>query len=356
MQKVTPEDLRFMRRALAAAEKGRGRVHPNPLVGAVVAARGKVLSVGAHEFFGGAHAEVNALRRLARVPSNASLYTTLEPCVHFGKTPPCVDLLLKKKVRRVVVAAKDPNPLMAGKGLRRLQKAGVKVVFGVLEGEAEALNRDFKRWITKKTPYVTVKIAQSLDGRSSTSTGESKWITGEESRRFAHELRLRADAVLVGVKTVLADDPRLSARLGGKPHHPVKIVLDAELRTPASARLFSGTPPARVFLFTSSRASAARRRALSRKARLYTVRETGRGYLDWKDVLRILGREGIVHVLVEGGREVLNSAFRAKIVNEAYFFTAPIVIGAEKRIAKALKFRRYERAGIGDDAVFHGVL
>ena len=343
-----------MRLALRAAEKGRGRVHPNPLVGAVVVSGKKLLSTGAHEFFGGPHAEVNALRRLSRVPPNATLYTTLEPCVHFGKTPPCVDLIRLKKIRRVVVAAKDPNPLVSGKGLRCLKKAGVQVTFGLLGKEAEAMNRDFKQWVLKKVPYVTAKIAQSLDGKTVTPGGESRWITGKKARRFAHGLRAKADAVLVGVNTVLEDDPRLTVRMGRVAQDPVKVVLDATLRTPSSAKIFSSR--AKVFIFTTRRAPAKKRRALSKKAEIFTVKENGRGRVDWKETLRILGKKSIVHLLVEGGAEVLASAFEAGVVNEAYFFTAPIVIGGQKRLNKASTFRSYERKAVGGDFLFHGVL
>jgi diaminohydroxyphosphoribosylaminopyrimidine deaminase/5-amino-6-(5-phosphoribosylamino)uracil reductase len=356
MQKVTPQDIGFMRHALKAAEKGRGRVHPNPLVGAVVISGKKILSIGAHEFFGGPHAEVNALRRLSRIPVNAVLYTTLEPCTYFGKTPPCVDLILQKKIRRVVIAAKDPNPLVSGKGIHRLKKDGVRVKVGVLGKEEEALNRDFKQWVLKKIPYVTAKIAQSLDGRSATRSGESRWITGASSRRLSHELRAKADAVLVGVNTVLKDDPRLTVRLGRAAMDPVKVVLDAELRTPPSAKIFSSASPARVFIFTTRRAPSQKRKALSRKAQLFTVPEKGRGRVDWKAVLRVLGKKGIVNLLVEGGSQVLASAFEAGIVNEAYFFTAPIVIGGQKRLNKAATFRSYERKAVGGDFLFHGVV
>ena len=263
-----------MRLALRLAEKGRGRAHPNPLVGAVLAKGGKVLSQGAHEAFGGPHAEVNALRHMKNVPSGSTLYTTLEPCCHIGKTPPCVSLILKKKIGRVVAAMKDPNPRVAGKGLRALRRAGVKVVTGVLDKEAESLNRDFKKWIRTRTPYVTVKVAQTLDGNIETPAGRSCWISGTPSRKFAHRLRSQADAILIGVQTLLKDDPRLTVRLPrrmaepGAKTHPMKVILDATLRTPVLAKVFSRQSPAPTLIFTTSRAPKARIQALRRKAEI----------------------------------------------------------------------------------------
>jgi diaminohydroxyphosphoribosylaminopyrimidine deaminase/5-amino-6-(5-phosphoribosylamino)uracil reductase len=355
MQKVTSQDILFMRRALQLAQKGRGRVHPNPLVGAVVTCGKKILSEGAHERYGGAHAEVNALRLLRRIPTTTTLYTTLEPCTHWGKTPPCVDFILHKKIRRVVIGMKDPNPLISGGGIRRLQKCGVQVITGVLEKEAEVLNRDFRQWILKKIPYVTVKIAQTLDGKIATQTGESRWITGEKARRFSHELRAGADAILVGVRTVLADDPRLNARLGSKVRHPVKVVLDCALRTPVTAKIFSPASPSPVLIFTTLRGSAKKRKALSKKAEIIVVKEKAKGYVDWRQTLLILGKRGIVNLLVEGGAQVFASAFQAGIVNEAYFFVAPRVIGDKRRLANAWSFREKEWKKVGEDFLFHGV-
>ncbi len=356
MQKVTLQDIFFMRRALQIAHRGHGGAHPNPLVGAVIATGNKILSEGAHERFGGAHAEINALRRLRGISKAATLYTTLEPCAHFGKTPPCVDFILKKKIRRVVIGAKDPNPLVCGRGIDRLKKAGVKVIVGVLASQARALNRDFKQWILKKIPYVTVKIAQSLDGKIAARSGQSRWITGKKARRFSHQLRAKADAVLVGVGTVLKDDPRLNVRLGRRAHQPAKVILDATLRTPVSARIFSPALGGKVLIFTTFRASSKKMKILSRKAEIFVVKEKERGRVDWKQTLQILGRKGIVHLLVEGGGEVLASAFDAGIVNEAYFFVAPKVIAGSKHLAQARFFRKKEWTAVGDDFLFHGVL
>ena len=241
-----------MKRALNLARKGQGFVHPNPLVGAVLVKNNKIIGEGAHERFGGPHAEVNAIRRAAQSPAGATLYITLEPCAHTGKTPPCTDLILKSNIKRVVVGAKDPHPLVSGKGLRILRNKGVRVETGVLEKEAAAMNRDFNYWVRRKVPYVIAKVAQSLDGKIATKRGQSQWITGEEARRYGHGLRAASDAILVGVNTILRDDPRLSVRLGkGRGainRAPTKVILDSRLRTPLRARIFSKDSPPYIFI------------------------------------------------------------------------------------------------------------
>ena len=350
-----------MRRALTLARRGEGRVHPNPLVGAVLVRRGRVLAEGAHERFGGPHAEVQALKKIKKVPAGARLYLTLEPCDHFGKTPPCTRFLIAHGLRRVVVAMKDPNPRVAGRGIRALRRNGVSVTVGVLEKEARELNRHYTHWMRARRPYVTVKVGQSLDGKIATSGGESRWITGEPARRRAHEVRRSADAILVGVNTVLKDDPLLTVRLPGQKSQPVKVVLDADLKTPPGAAIFTPKSPGRVWIFTSRRTGRIRRRG-----ELIAVGEKKRGYLDWRAVLRELGKRGITHLVIEGGGEVIGSAFSAGIVDEAYFFTAPIVIGGKDAVSSvggggisklkhATRFKRWSVEKVGEDLLFHGV-
>jgi diaminohydroxyphosphoribosylaminopyrimidine deaminase/5-amino-6-(5-phosphoribosylamino)uracil reductase len=360
MQKV---DEHFMALALKEAEKGRGHVHPNPLVGAVLVDGQRVVARGAHRVFGGPHAEVDALRRLKKSPEGLTLYTTLEPCSHFGKTPPCADLLIAKRIGRVVIGARDPNPRVAGKGIRRLKSAGVRVTLGVRRRETERLNRDFRQWVLKKTPYVVVKVALSRDSRLAAAPGRPRWITGVPARRFSHGLRACADAILVGVHTVLQDDPRLNVRLAGAKRHPMKVILDPTLRTPLSARIFSKQSPAPVLIFTAKDAPIARLRALRKKAKVVVVPEKRKGRLDWKSVLRALGRRGVVNLLIEGGGEILASALSAKIVHEAYVFTSPRNVGVSgvkspesvRRLSDRAAFRRSERTRVGRDRLLHGV-
>jgi len=356
-----------MRRALEVARRGEGRVHPNPLVGAVLVKNGRIISEGAHERFGGAHAEVNALRKFKKVPPGSTLYVTLEPCDHFGKTPPCSEAIAQRGVRRVVIAMKDPNPIVAGRGLKKLKAHGIRLTLGVLEKEARTLNRHYAHWLKHKRPYVTVKAGQSLDGKLATHTGESKWITGEAARRRSHELRREADAVLVGVNTVLNDDPLLSVRLPGKNHQPLKVVLDASLQTPLDAALFSKASGGKTLLFTSKHAAATRGKRFSGKADIVEVDEKRPGRLHWDAVLRELGIRGVTHLLVEGGGEVIGSLFIEKRVQEVFFFTAPLVIGGRNAVGsvggpgvanlkQAARFKHWETERLGDDLLFHGVL
>ncbi len=356
-----------MKRALELAETGRGKVHPNPLVGAVLVKRGRVIAEGAHERFGQSHAEVNAILSSREDPKGAVLYCNLEPCAHFGKTPPCTDLILESKIRRVVVAMKDPHPLVCGRGLRILKRAGIEVVTGVLEKEAQELNKDFCHWAVHGTPYVTVKAAQSLDGKIATWTGDSKWITEKKSRVRSHELRATSDAVLVGVNTILKDNPRLDTRLASVRRYPVKVVLDSFLRTPSSARIFSGRTRNRVLIVTTSRAPQKQWTRLEKKAEVLLVREKKKGFIDWKTLLRELGSRGIVNLLIEGGGEVIGSAIRERVAHELYVFVAPRIIGGKESVSsvggegprllkQAAHIRGLTVENIGRDLLFRGRL
>jgi len=350
MQKIVLQDKRFMARALRLALRGRGRVHPNPHVGAVLVKRGRVIGEGAHLFFGGPHAEVNAIRRARGNPEGGTLYVTLEPCVHFGKTPPCTALILEMKIKKVVVAAKDPNPRVSGKGLRVLRRAGVEVLTGVMEQEALELNKDFNHWIRTKRPYVITKIAQSLDGKTAAAAGQPKWITGETSRKFTHRLRASCDAILVGVNTLLKDDPLLNVRWGNKKIQPARIVLDSRLRCRPGARIFS-KKSGRVILAVTKKAPKKKFRLFRQKAEVLIVKEKN-GQVDLKALLKILGQRRIVSILVEGGSTVLGSFFTEKLVQEAYFFIAPKIIGGKG----AVVLKRTELVGLGEDWLIRGKL
>lgn len=364
IMKLSQDEL-YMKRALELAQAGRGRVHPNPLVGCVVVKRGRVVAEGSHERYGQSHAEVNAILSSREDLKGATLYVNLEPCCHFGKTPPCTDLILESRIRRVVVGMKDPNPLVAGKGLRTLRRAGVEVVSGVLEEEAKELNRDFSHWVVNHTPYVILKAAQSLDGKIATASGDSKWITEPKSRAFSHELRASSDAVLVGVNTILKDDPRLDTRLASVQRYPVKIVLDSFLRTPSSARIFEKKPRNRVILVTTSRAPQKAWTRLEKKAEILLVPEKKKGFIDWKTLLADLGERGMVNLLIEGGGEVIGSAIREKIAQELYVFVAPKIIGGRESVSsvggegpKLLKNAAHVRdlkvEKVGRDLLFRG--
>ncbi len=363
---VTPLDIFFMTKALRLAKHGSGKVHPNPLVGAVVVKNGKIVGEGAHERFGGPHAEVNAISKAKSSAHGAALYITLEPCAHYGKTPPCVDLILKNKIAKVVIGAKDPNPLVSGKGIRILKRAGIRVMTGVLEKKTTELNRDFNHWMRNKAPYVIVKIAQSLDGKIATHTGQSRWITQKAARVLSHELRAASDAILVGVNTVAKDNPLLNVRYGAGAARPVRIILDSHLRVSPRARIFSDRSGGPVIVAVTKKANRRRWEAFRGKAEILPVKEKN-GKVDLRALMKVLGKRGIVRLLIEGGGEVVGSAFAQKVVNEVYFFVAPMIIGGKRSIASvggpeiaslknAVKIKNFKAFFAGKDLLIRGTL
>lgn len=374
MQKVTrsviPQDILFMRRALKLARRGQGCVHPNPMVGAVLVKDGRIVGEGFHERFGGPHAEVNAIRRSRRTPKGCTLYLTLEPCSHVGKTPPCAELILKSGIKKVVIATKDPNPVVNGRGAQMLKKAGVQVTEGVLTQEARALNRDFSHWVRQRMPYGVVKIAQSLDGKIATRTGESHWISGPEARDVSQTLRAASDAVLVGVRTILQDNPYLSVRNGMEKKNgfrpPVKVILDGALRTPLHANIFSGKSTGGVILAATRRAPKNRIRLLRKKAEVLVLPGRG-GRVDLKSLFKELAKRGIVSVLVEGGGETIAEALNRKLAQELYWFVAPKIIGGRgapasvggsgiDSLKRSFAVRQMSVRRIGEDLLVHGFL
>lgn len=361
------EDEKYMRLALELAKRGKGLTSPNPCVGAVVVKDGKVIGKGYHRKAGGLHAEIYALRQAGRRAYGATLYVSLEPCRHYGKTPPCVNTIISSKIKRVIAATKDPNPLNNGKGISILRRRGIEVELGILEAEARKLNEAFIKFITTGIPFVTVKVAQSLDGKIATHTSDSKWITCERSREFTHKLRSEVDAILVGVETVLKDDPLLTARLKVKSinKQPTKIILDSKLRTPINARIFSKDSPGKVMIATTKLAPKDKREVLQKKGAEILMIESKDGKVNIKTLLRILGKNEITHILIEGGAEVIASAFEAKVVDRVLFFLAPKIIGGREaptsvegigvnRVSKAIRLKdiRFER--MGDDFLVEG--
>ena len=319
-------DVRFMRMALDLAARARGGTLPNPMVGAVVVRSGRVAGRAWHSKAGRPHAETLALAQAGAAAKGATLYVSLEPCSHQGRTPPCTEAILKAGVRRVVAAMVDPDPRVRGRGLRRLKAAGVRTAVGVLGPQARALNEPFITRVSRGRPFVTVKIAQSLDGRISDSKGRSRWISGPAARRWAHRLRSEQDALLVGVNTVLADNPRLTVRFRSGNRNPLKIVLDSSLRTPSKARLFSGG--GRVLIATTRRASRQRENRL-RGAGAEVIRLPGRaGRVHFPGVLKMLARRGISKLMIEGGSEVTASALKARAVDRIAWILAPKLFGA----------------------------
>ena len=330
-------DRQHMARALALAERGHGRVSPNPMVGAVVARGGRVVGEGYHVQLGGAHAEVMALSRAGGRARGATLYVTLEPCCHQGRTGPCTRAVVSAGVTRVVAAMRDPNPLVAGRGFAELRRHHVAVEVGLGGGAARLLNRSFVKHVSCGLPYVTLKEAVSLDGRIALASGHSRWITGAGARRLAHVLRRESDAVLVGLGTALADDPELSVRRGARIVKPVlRVVLDAGLRLPASARLLrqaASAGPVRVYCSRS----AGRRRRLKLEAcgASVAVVPSRSGRLNLEAVLRDLGSRGVGRLLVEGGGEVAASFLGRGLVDRVVLHMAPIFLGGDARAAVA---------------------
>ena len=351
----SPIHERFMRLALREARRGLGRTSPNPAVGALLVKGGQVVGRGHHSRAGDPHAEVAALRDAGARARGADLYTTLEPCDHFGRTPPCSLAILEAGVRRVFTGSSDPNPRVNGRGIRRLRRAGVEVETGLLREACDALNETWFRYITSGRPHVTLKVASTLDGRIATSSGDSRWVTGAAARALVHRLRDAADAVLVGAGTVRADDPRLTTRLpGGRGRDPIRVVLDSRLELPPDRRLFrersraptivahvSGTPPPRPGRGVEY---------LRCKAR--------RGRVDLADLLARLGRRGVTTLLAEGGAEVARSLLEAGQVDRLLLFLAPKLAGGgiswlpgngPARMADALALRDLEVRRVGQD-------
>jgi diaminohydroxyphosphoribosylaminopyrimidine deaminase / 5-amino-6-(5-phosphoribosylamino)uracil reductase len=321
---VVNSDEQWMRRALTLARLGR--TSPNPMVGAVVVKGGKVVAEGYHLAAGSPHAERVALARAGKRARGATLYVTLEPCVHYGRTPPCAPAVVESGVSRVVVAMEDPNPLVKGRGIARLRDAGIDVRPGVLERAARVLNEAFCTFIVSRKPFVLLKAAATLDGRTADRTGESKWISGEASRRLVHRMRDRMDAVLVGIGTVLRDDPQLTARIpGGK--DPLRVVLDSRLRIPEKARLF-GEDPSRVIILTTDRVSKAKADRLRRKgAEVWTLPATEAGRVDFQAALTSLGSREITSLLVEGGSRVHGAFLDAGLADKLALFFTPRILG-----------------------------
>jgi diaminohydroxyphosphoribosylaminopyrimidine deaminase/5-amino-6-(5-phosphoribosylamino)uracil reductase len=322
-------DLRHLRRALELASLSRGAVEPNPLVGAVVARGESVLGEGRHERFGGPHAEVVALRAAGASAEGATLYATLEPCCHHGKTPPCTDAVLASKVARVVVATVDPFPKVCGRGLDVLRRAGVVVELGGLEGEAKRLNAPYFKRVRSGRPYVHAKWAMSLDGRIATASGQSKWITGEEARRHAYAFRGLMDAVVVGVHTALADNPLLTPRPPG-PRIPARIVLDSSGRTPLDSQLVRTAADAPTVIAATKRASAERLGALANAGcETIVLSADSAGRVSIPALLDELGKREFTNILVEGGARVLGSFLDAGEVDAVRAYVAPCLVGGE---------------------------
>jgi diaminohydroxyphosphoribosylaminopyrimidine deaminase/5-amino-6-(5-phosphoribosylamino)uracil reductase len=320
--------ITFMQRALKLAGQAKGRTSPNPLVGAVIVKDGKVIGAGYHQKAGTPHAEVHALNAAGENAKGATLYTNLEPCCHWGRTPPCTEALIRAGIAEVYISAVDPNPSVAGKGVRQLEKAGICVHVGVCQQEAEKLNEVHTKYIQTGLPFVILKIAMSLDGKIATASGESQWITSEASRQRGHEIRDAVDAILVGRGTVESDNPALTTRLQDRQgQDAIRIVMDSHGRIPTDARIFNAESSAGAIVAVTPEAPIENVKALEKSgAEVITVPEA-HGKVCFKSLMEILGKREITSILIEGGGEINASAVAAGIVDKVMCFVAPIIIG-----------------------------
>ena len=354
-----------MARALRLARKGMGRTEPNPMVGSVVVRRGNVVGQGYHRAVGKPHAEVEAIKSAGRKARNADLFVTLDPCNHYGRTPPCTQAIREAGIKRVFYCMADPNPDVTGGGAAALRAAGLEVVGPVLEERCRRLNEVYLTNVTLHRPFVFLKLALSLDGRIATRAGQSRWITSEASRRRVHKLRDRVSAIMVGIGTVLADNPSLTTRLPGRQgRDPIRVVVDSALKTPENAALFNPLSAAKVIIGCRKGAPAAERARLEKKGAL-VIPTSGSTRVDLKHLLSRLYGFGITSILLEGGAELAWSALEAGVVDRCLFFYAPIIIGGKAarmgvggtgidRLEEAPKLKDVETLRVGPDILVSG--
>ena len=352
---------KYMLRAIELAKKGTGKTNPNPLVGAVVVKEGKIIAEGYHEKYGELHAERNALNHCSQSPEGATLYVTLEPCCHHGKTPPCTDIILEKQIKRVVIGSRDSNPLVAGGGARILREAGVEVIEDYMREECDAINPVFLYYIKEKMPYVALKYAMTLDGKIATNTGKSQWITGEGAREHVHELRNYYKGILVGINTVLKDDPMLTCRLPGG-RNPVRIVCDTRLRIPLESKLVESAKDVPLIVATGIRQDKSEKsqKLIEKGVTVLFIPEKDE-QIDMRELLKELGSLGIDGILVEGGGAIHGSLVRERLVNCVYGYIGASIFGGQgcgavggqgiNEVDEALKLQNPKVTVFGNDVL-----
>ena len=355
-----------MQMALSQASKGLGKVNPNPFVGAVIVRGNNIIGSGYHEQFGGPHAEINAIRNANERVEGATMYVTLEPCSHYGKTPPCADALIDAKIAKVVIAMTDPNPWVSGRGIDRLKENGIEVEVGLLEKEALELNRVFIKFIQTKLPYVVMKTAMSLDGKIATATGHSQWISSPESRQYVHGLRNELKGIMVGVNTVITDDPELTTRLNGETdRNPIRIVVDSKGRIPLSARMLKDGATNPVIVATTLGSPKEKRLFLEEAGHKVLILAEYYGKVDLIQLMVELGKLGIDGILLEGGGTLNESALKSGIVDEIRFILAPLLLGGRDAITpiegtgfntvdEGIRLYHMTTSRIGDDILVTG--
>jgi len=354
-----------MERALELAKKGTGKVNPNPLVGAIIVKNGEIIGEGYHECYGEAHAERNAVKNANESVEDSTIYVTLEPCAHYGKTPPCVDLIIEKKFKKVVIGMLDPNELVAGKSIEKLEKNGVEVVVGVKEEECKKLNEIFIKYITSKSPFVILKSGMSLDGKIATYSGKSKWITSKESREDAQNLRNRLNSIMVGVNTVITDDPELTCRINND-KKLIRIVVDTNLRIPLDSKVINNKDKLTIIATTLNSNENKKQALRDLGIKVIEVSEKN-NKVNLKELLRKLGQEGIDSVLIEGGGTLNFSALEENIVDKVIFYIAPKILGGENsksciagigfsELNQAVNLKDISYRKIGEDLVVEGYI
>lgn len=354
-----------MERALELAMNGTGKVNPNPLVGAVIVKDGEIIGEGYHECYGEAHAERNAVKNAIKPVEGSTIYVTLEPCAHYGKTPPCVDLIIEKKFKKVVIGMLDPNEKVAGKSIEKLKKHGIDVVVGVKEEECKNMNEIFIKYITSKVPFVVLKSGMSLDGKIATYTGESKWITSKESREDSQSLRNRLNSIMVGVNTVIADDPELTCRVNNE-KKLIRIIVDTNLRIPLDSKVVKNIDKLTI-VATTLKANEGKKQTLrDLGVKVIEVSEKN-NKVNLKELVKKLGEEGIDSILIEGGGTLNFSALEENIVDKVIFYIAPKILGGENsksciagigfsKLDNAVNLKDMSYRKIGGDLVVEGYI
>ncbi len=365
MKKKTLDDNYYMRMAIRLARKGIGKTNPNPMVGTIIVKDGKIIGRGYHKKCGDYHAEINAINNVKGSIRGSTFYITLEPCSHYGRTPPCVDTLIKKKLERVVVGTPDPNPEVNGKGIKILRSKGIKVDVGILGSECRQLNEHYFKFIKSGIPYVTVKYAQTLDGRIATKTGDSQWISSEASRKYVHVLRSTNDGIVVGAGTVTADNPQLTVRhVKGK--NPLRIIVDSKLRIPIKSSVLTDDNPHQTIIATTSNAPSRKITAIKKLgAEVLVVKKERNGKVSFSSLLKELGKREIMSVLVEGGSGMITALLKVNLVDKMIIPISPRILGKGleaigdlniNKIKDAIKFSSFKTMKKGDDLIFEGTI
>ena len=351
---------KYMAIALELAERGKGYVSPNPMVGCVIVKRGRIVGQGYHKKYGEEHAEVNALRAAGKKANNATMYITLEPCSHWGKTSPCTEKIVESGVREVIVAMEDPNPLVDG--YKELKFRGLKTRIGILKEKASKLNEAYIKYMKSKRPFVILKVAMSIDGKIATSTGDSKYITSKEARKYVHQIRNDVDAIMVGINTIIRDNPILDSRLV-KGKNPIKIIVDSTLKMVEKAKVLED--PSKVIIATTNSAPKAKIEKFQQKGVRIMIVKTKRGMVDLDELMKELAKSEIGSIMIEGGAQLSGNALADKIVDKMIVFTAPKIIGnglppirnlGIKKVNRALELKNISTSRIGRDFLVEGYL